>query len=401
MKLEVKNLNINFRLLSMVIILIVMWIFFRIQVGEFYFNGESIAKLSRDMVSWTILAAGVTLVIISGNIDLSVGSFLALIAASCALLINKEGGYGIPTEWAVVIALVIGTFLGFLQGVLTAYFKIPSFIVTLGGLFIFRGITQQLSAFDPRVPDSSWIVQIGIGYIPPFAGWLIGLAAVAVIIFLQLKSRMKKKRMNISEEKLMFFILKIIFISVLIFLFIYKVNAYKGIPNQTLIMFIVLILLYFIAKHTVFGRHIYAIGGNVQAARLSGIKVERKIVTVFALMGLLTGIAGVIWMAQNQGSTKNAGQFYELYAIAAAVIGGTSLMGGKGTILGTFLGGLVMATVIQGMDYSNLDNWLQLVVRGAVLVFAVGIDIATKNPPRWMQRLRFKFQNRGMRETVN
>ena len=112
-------------------------------------------------------------------------------------------------------------------------------------------------------------------------------------------------------------------------------------------------------------------------------------------MGMLAGVAGVVWMAQNQGSTKNAGEFYELYAIAAAVIGGTSLMGGRGTIFGTFLGGLVMATVIQGMDYTSLDNWLQLVVRGSVLVLAVGIDIMTKNPPLWLQQFKYKLSRKN------
>jgi D-xylose transport system permease protein len=169
--------------------------------------------------------------------------------------------------------------------------------------------------------------------------------------------------------------------------FVAKVNEYRGIPYQTVVMAAVLLAAAFIAGKTKLGRHLYAIGGNAEAARLSGINPERAIVAVFTLMGLLGGIAGVVWMAQNQGSTKNAGTYYELYAIAAAVIGGTSLMGGRGSIGGTFLGGLVMATVIQGMDYTSLENWVQLVVRGMVLVIAVGIDMVAKDPPIWMRRL--------------
>jgi len=168
-------------------------------------------------------------------------------------------------------------------------------------------------------------------------------------------------------------------------------NEYKGIPNQTLVMVAVLVILHVISKQTTFGRYLFAIGGNVEAARVSGIKVERKTVAVFALMGFLAAVAGIVWMAQNQGSTKNGGQYYELYAIAAAIIGGTSLLGGRGSIFGTFLGGLVMATVIQGMDYTNLENWLQLVVRGSVLVLAVGLDVIAKNPPPWVRRLRSKL----------
>ncbi len=388
-------LKLNLRLLSMVIILVVMWVFFRLQVGSFYFSGESFAKLSRDMVSWTILAAGATLVIVSGNIDLSVGSLLALCAATAAILINPDYGLGLSASIAVPIAILVGTLLGAFQGFLTAYFKIPSFIVTLGGFFVFRGMTQKVSAFDPRVPDKSWIVRIGFDYVPQNIGWIIGIAACIIMALVLLWTSAKKKKLNIETLPLWLTISKIVIFSLIILLFILKVNQYKGLPYQTLVMFVVLVSLFIISKNTRFGRYLYAIGGNMQAARLSGIKVERKIVGVFALMGMLAGVAGVVWMAQNQGSTKNAGEFYELYAIAAAVIGGTSLMGGRGTIFGTFLGGLVMATVIQGMDYTSLDNWLQLVVRGSVLVLAVGIDIMTKNPPLWLQQFKYKLSRKN------
>jgi D-xylose transport system permease protein len=388
-------LKLNLRLFSMVIILVVMWVFFRLQVGSFYFSGESFAKLSRDMVSWTILAAGATLVIVSGNIDLSVGSLLALCAATAAILINPDYGLGLSASIAVPIAILVGTLLGAFQGFLTAYFKIPSFIVTLGGFFVFRGMTQKVSAFDPRVPDKSWIVRIGFDYVPQNIGWIIGIAACIILAVVLLWTSAKKKKLNIETLPLWLTISKIVIFSLIILLFILKVNQYKGLPYQTLVMFVVLVALFIISKNTRFGRYLYAIGGNMQAARLSGIKVERKIVGVFALMGMLAGVAGVVWMAQNQGSTKNAGEFYELYAIAAAVIGGTSLMGGRGTIFGTFLGGLVMATVIQGMDYTSLDNWLQLVVRGSVLVLAVGIDIMTKNPPLWLQQFKYKLSRKN------
>ena len=388
-------LKLNLRLLSMVIILVVMWVFFRLQVGSFYFSGESFAKLSRDMVSWTILAAGATLVIVSGNIDLSVGSLLALCAATAAILINPDYGLGLSASIAVPIAILVGTLLGAFQGFLTAYFKIPSFIVTLGGFFVFRGMTQKVSAFDPRVPDKSWIVRIGFDYVPQNIGWIIGIAACIILAVVLLWTSAKKKKLNIETLPLWLTISKIVIFSLIILLFILKVNQYKGLPYQTLVMFVVLVALFIISKNTRFGRYLYAIGGNMQAARLSGIKVERKIVGVFALMGMLAGVAGIVWMAQNQGSTKNAGEFYELYAIAAAVIGGTSLMGGRGTIFGTFLGGLVMATVIQGMDYTSLDNWLQLVVRGSVLVLAVGIDIMTKNPPLWLQQFKYKLSRKN------
>ena len=202
--------KLNLRLLSMVIILVVMWIFFRLQVGGFYFSGESFAKLSRDMVSWTILAAGATLVIVSGNIDLSVGSLLALCAATAAILINPDYGLGLSASVAVPIAILVGTLLGAFQGFLTAYFKIPSFIVTLGGFFVFRGITQKVSAFDPRVPDKSWIVKIGFDYVPQNIGWIIAIAACIIIALVLLWSSAKKKKLSIESLPLWLTILKIV-----------------------------------------------------------------------------------------------------------------------------------------------------------------------------------------------
>ena len=384
----------NLRLLSMMFILIGMWIFFRLQVGDFYFSGESIAKLSRDMASWTILAAGVTLIIISGNIDLSVGSLLALVAAVCALLMNPEYGFGLPGTIAVPLAIVIGILLGTVQGILTAYCRIPAFIVTLGGLFVFRGITQKVSEYDPRVPATDWVVSLGYEYISPALGIAIAIATSIIVAGVLLSARRRRIKNGLPVMSVLMTGVIIVLVFILLTGLVCKMNEYKGIPYQTLVMAIVLVALFIVSSKTIFGRHLYSIGGNIEAARLSGIKVERNIVAAFSLMGLLAGIAGVVWMAQNQGSTKNAGQYYELYAIAAAVIGGTSLMGGRGTILGTFLGGLVMATVIQGMDYTNLENWLQLVVRGGVLVLAVGIDMFTKNPPLWFVNFKYSVKNK-------
>lgn len=368
----------DLRLMSMILILVGMWIFFRLIVGEFYFGGESIAKLSRDMASWTILAAGMTLIIISGNIDLSVGSLLALIAASCALMMNPEYGPGFPAGVAIPIGLLIGIVLGSLQGLLIAYARIPSFIVTLGGLFVFRGLTLKVSEFDPRIPGESWVVALGSGYLDRLTGVTVAVAASAVIAALIVIGTLHRKKSGLPAPGLLLVCAAILGEAVLLIGLALRMNEYRGIPYQTLIMAAILVAVAVLSRRTILGRQLYAIGGNREAARLAGINVERKIVSAYAIMGLLTGVAAVIWLAQNQGSTKNAGTFYELYAIAAAVIGGTSMMGGRGTISGTFLGGLVMATVVQGMDYSSLDNWVQLVVRGGVLVLAVGVDVSTK-----------------------
>ena len=385
--------GIDLRLLSMFIILAAMWLFFRCKVGGFYFSGESVAKLSRDMATWTILASGMTLVIVAGHIDLSVGSLLAFVAGCCAFMLDPETGLGWSASRAVPISILIGVLLGIWQGFLVAYFRIPAFIVTLAGLFVFRGFTQKVSAKDPRVPDASWVNVLGFSYVPPTVGDVLAALVCIAIAALVLYAAFRRQRLGLGAINWPVALLKIIIPCVLVVGFVFKVNQYKGIPAQTLVMAIVMAALAFLAQRTIFGRHVFAVGGNAEAARLSGISVERTTICVFAITGLLAGIAGVVWMAQNQGATQKAGEWYELYAIAACVIGGTSLMGGRGSVFGSLLGALVMATVIQGMDYTGLDNWLQLVVRGSVLALAVAIDIASRDPAPWMRRL----MNRKMR----
>jgi len=379
--------KLDFRILSMVFILVGMWTLFRFEVGAFYFSGESIAKLSRDMATWTILAAGMTLVIVSGNIDLSVGSLLALVVGCCAFMLDPEEGMGWSTSTALVFALLVGLGLGLWQGFLTAYFRIPAFIVTLAGLFMFRGFTQKVSAKDPRVPNDSWANIFGFSYVSPNMGWVLGAIVCALIVVLVVWGVKRKRKLGIGADGNFMMLLKIVVPCFLVLGFIYKVNEYKGIPAQTIVMLSVMAVMYFVARYTRFGRHVFAIGGNAEAARLSGINVERNTMAVFAITGLLCGIAGIVWMAQNQGATQKAGEWYELYAIAACVIGGTSLMGGRGSVFGSLIGALVMATVIQGMDYTGLENWIQLVVRGGVLAVAVGIDVASKTPPPWMVKV--------------
>jgi D-xylose transport system permease protein len=205
---------------------------------------------------------------------------------------------------------------------------------------------------------------------------------------------MRRKRLGLGDIHWPLVALKIAIPCVLILAFVHKVNAYRGIPAQTLVMAVVMVILAFVAQRTLFGRRVFAVGGNPEAARLSGISVEKTTILVFGIMGLLAGIAGVVWMAQNQGATQKAGEWYELYAIAACVIGGASLMGGRGSVFGSLLGALVMATVIQGMDYTGLENWIQLVVRGSVLALAVAIDIASRDPAPWMRRIHESLKKR-------
>jgi D-xylose transport system permease protein len=319
---------------------------------------------------------------------------MALVVACCAFMLDPEDGVGWSAVTAVPLALGVGVLFGAWQGVLVAHCRIPAFIVTLSGMFIFRGLTQRVSARDPRVPDASWVNALGFNYLPPVAGYIVaGIVSVTIILATVAAAR-RCRLLGLPSNGIPGILLRAGLPCALLIGFVWKVNAYRGLPAQTLVMAVVVSVMTFVACRTRFGRHVFAIGGNTEAARLSGINVERNTIAVFAIMGLLAGVAGVVWMAQNQGATQKAGEWYELYAIAACVIGGTSLMGGRGSVFGTLLGALVMATVIQGMDYTGLQNWIQLAVRGAVLALAVGIDVAGKDPAPWMLRLRRRITQR-------
>jgi D-xylose transport system permease protein len=361
----------------MVLVLAALWIALRLKLGPFYWGGESIANLSRAMATWTILAAGMTLVIVCGHIDLSVGSLLALTASVAAFLMSKEFGRGWPAAPAVAAALGTGLAIGLAQGGLVAYARVPAFIVTLAGMFIYRGLTFKISEREPRVAGEPWIAKLGRGHVDPAVGWAVAIGAVVLIAAWAAFSRARRRRLGLTPEGPALPELPALLTAAAFLFYVQRVNAYQGIPTQTLLMAAILAALGFVARHTRFGRHVYAVGGNAEAARLSGISVERTTVAVFGIMGLMAAVGGVVWMAQNNGSTQNAGEWYELYAIAACVIGGTSLLGGRGGVFGAFLGALVMATVVQGLDYATSESWVRSVVYGAVLLAAVVADVVT------------------------
>jgi D-xylose transport system permease protein len=261
------------------------------------------------------------------------------------------------------------------QGSLVAYAKIPAFIVTLGGLLAWRGSIKGVTQGETIPVSDASFKSIGQSYVSPEIGWAIAALAILAVLFLAFR-QMRAQREFVSENANAASVIVPALLQIAAILgFIFLMNAYAGVPIAVLILLVVAFLGFFITNNTTFGRYLYAIGGNPDAARLSGINNERNIVAVYALLGALTGIAALIFTARVGSASPDAGTLKELDAIAACVIGGASLMGGRGTIFGACLGALIMASLDNGMSLLNVKDYLQDIIKGSILVAAVGLDM--------------------------
>ena len=325
-----------------------------------------------------ILAVGMLMVIVSGNIDLSVGSVLGFAGGIAAFGLTVLE-YNLPT--AIVASIVVGIIIGTFHGFLTAYLNIPAFIVTLGGLLAWRGAVKWLLGGNTVPVANETFKAIGQGYIGTAAGWVIGFATILFVLFLAYRGARSVKNYGLGEANYTEALLKAIIPVVGIITFIWVMNSYErdgthvGVPVPVLIFVAVALLGAFLTNSTVFGRYLYAIGGNAEAARLSGINNKRNIVKVYGILGALTGVAALIFTARVGSAAPDAGVLKELDAIAACVIGGASLMGGRGTIFGACLGALIMASLDNGMSLMNVRDFMQDIIKGSILVAAVGLDM--------------------------
>jgi D-xylose transport system permease protein len=359
------GLRIDWRALTMVGALLVIWVVFSFTTEGTFLTPRNLSLLARQMSVTSILAVGMVLVIVAGQIDLSVGALAGLLGAVAALAYTSHGW---PLFAAFVLALALGALLGLVQGTLVAFLRIPPFIVTLGGMLLFQGallgFTGGVSVTPPRA-----FLFVGQSYVPKLLGWAF--AAVVALALLALAARSH----GAPRWRYAFFaLLALVFTTVM--------NAYEGVPLPVMLVLALASLLTLVALHTPFGRYLYAIGGNRDAAFYSGISIERHIVGVFGLMGLLCGVAGIVLTARVGSASADAGRMMELDAIAAAVIGGTSLLGGQGTVWGALLGGLVMASLDNGMSLMNTEAFWQPVIKGLILVAAVAVDMAGRRSSR-------------------
>ncbi|HEX4960157.1 MAG TPA: sugar ABC transporter permease [Thermoanaerobaculia bacterium] len=358
-----KRFPLDWRALTMVGALLAIWVVFSIATGGTFLLPRNLSLLARQMAVTSILAVGMVLVIVAGQIDLSVGALAGLTGALAALAYARLGW---SLALAVLLALAVGATLGALEGSLVAWLRIPPFIVTLGGMLVFQGtllgVTGGVSTSPPRP-----FLFLGQAYLPKPAGWIVAAGVAAALAFVA--ARIDERRWGRRR-------LGRLGLAALAVGAVALMNAYEGVPVPVLVVLALATVLSTVAHHTPFGRHLYAIGGNREAAFYSGIAIERHLVGVFTLMGLLAGAAGVVLTARVGAATPNAGQLMELDAIAAAVIGGTSLLGGQGTVWGALLGALVMASLDNGMSLLNTEAFWQPILKGAILVAAVAVDMA-------------------------
>lgn len=324
----------------------------------------------------SILAIGMTLVIVAAQIDLSVGSIVGLTGGIAAIL---QVWYGWGTLPAVLVAVLAGAVIGLLQGWLVAYKAVPAFIVTLGGMMVWRGVLLGMSHGETIAPLQDSFVSIGQSYLPYVWGYVLAALLCAAIFYTTVRRRQKRAKLQLPIHSATADYGIALACLVIALGFAYMMNRYYGIPIPMLIVLVLALLFAFISTKTGFGRYIYAIGGNVEAAKFSGIHIKNHMLAVFVMMGALAGIAGVVLTGRLNAATVGAGQSFELDAIAACVIGGTSLSGGTGSILGSVIGALVMVSLDNGMSMMNVQPFWQYIVKGSILVFAVWLDIATKN----------------------
>ncbi len=405
------SLEIDTRLLGMIGALAVIWVFFNVISGGSFLTARNLSNLSVQSASTAIMATGMVLIIVSRNIDLSVGSLLGFLGYTMAMLqavwIPTTLGLGFdqPYTWIITIAagLVIGALVGGFQGLLVAYAGIPSFIVTLGGLLVWRGIIFRYAQGQTIAPLDGTFRLLGggpegsIGFI---GSWIVGALMCIGIVYTLWSNRRRKRRYGFPLRVMWAEVVVGVVGCLAVVAFVAVANAYPwpstlateyaqshgiteppggliiptGIAIPVLIMLGVGLLMTYLATRRRFGRYVYAIGGNPDAAELGGINVRRTIAGTFALMGILVGVAAAVQSARLNAAVTNLGVQAELDVISAAVIGGTSFAGGIGTIPGAILGAVVMQSLRSGMLLLNVDSPTQDIVVGSVLVLAVGVD---------------------------
>ncbi|MGW3958941.1 multiple monosaccharide ABC transporter permease [Amycolatopsis sp. NPDC005003] len=384
-----RRISINPRQSGIYVAFALIVVLFEVLTGGALLEPQNISNIIVQNSYVLILAIGMILVIISGHIDLSAGSVVAMTGAvSAVLMVNSH----VPWFLAVLITLVVGAAIGAWQGYWVAYFGIPAFIVTLAGMLAFRALTltvlgnQGIGPFPDAIRTLSngftdgYLGNIGLG---PLGGadlvsLLAGVAAVAGIVFTQWRKRMGRLGYGQDVDPFGIFVLKLAGIAVLVLALVVQLARFKNLP-WVLILLAALVLGYsLVAGKSVFGRHIYAVGGNLQAATLSGVKVKQVTFWIFVNMGVLAALAGIIFAGRLNQAGPTAGVNFELDAIAAAFIGGAAVQGGVGKVVGAITGGLIMAVINNGMSLIGAPSERVMLVKGVVLLAAVAYDIWTK-----------------------
>ena len=378
-----KTVNLDLKQFGMVFALIAIYIIFYFMTGGINATPMNMNNLIMQNSYVVILATGMLLCVLTGNVDLGVGSYVALCGAIAAKLV-VENGMSIPL--AFLITILVGTAFGAFNGFFIAYLDIPPFVVTLAGMLIGRGLTYTLLESKTVGPLPDAYVKVGAGFfitnkIQMGSGTLdivciiVAIVATALIILSELKSIKTRQKYGLAIVTPWQTIVKLAIIIAIGWFFFYKLARYNGIPIVLIIMAVIVGIYHFITSKTVPGRQIYALGGNAKAARLSGIDTRKVFFWVYTNMGFLAAIAGIVLSARNASATPKAGDGFELDAIASCYIGGAAAAGGIGTVIGAVVGAFVMGVLNNGMFLIGLSTDLQKVVKGLVLLGAVTFDI--------------------------
>ncbi len=380
----VRRFRSNLQTYALIVALMIIWgIFFARTEGSFL-GPQNFSNLFRQMTVTAFLSVGMVLVIVTGNIDLSVGKLAGFASVVVAYFQARVWNQVLPnqelltTTISVLVGLASGTLFGVLQGYIIAYLRVPAFIVTLGGMWFLNGailIVTEGKTIPANQPIISVIAQ---GYLPATVSWILGAAIVVLLFYTMFSGRQKKRRYGFELGALYLDLLKTALFALLVLGYVYMVNKYNGISIPVLLLAVVAVVMAYVSNNTRFGRYAYAIGGNREAARLSGVNINNNIFMIFVLMGFLCGVSGVVLASYVGYGTIAAGQGYELDAIASCILGGTSPLGGEGTVFGAMVGALIMASLTNGLQLLNVPAAYQYLLKSIVLVAAVYLDVMIK-----------------------
>lgn len=374
----------NVRQYTMVMALVLISLIFMGLTEGIFISARNISNLFLQTTTLAILATGLVLVVVSGHLDLSLGSVAGFSGAVAAVL---QVNYGWSTAVVIPATLILGLLIGVWHGFWIAYRKVSALIVTLGSMLIFRGAMIGVTGGATIGPFHNDFKFLGQGYLPSVLLKSSGISdtsilagIIALILLWGQAVKVRRGKINHGFKVLGFslFMLKNLFLSSLVVTIFAVLISYRGVSFSVIVVLVLAILFQILAEKTTFGRRIYAIGGNEQAAYLSGIDIKKHIMSVYMLMGMMASLAGLVFTARLNAATAAAGNMFELDAVAAAVIGGCSLAGGEGTIVGALIGALVMSSLDNGMSLMDMDVTYQYIIKGLILVLAVWIDSETR-----------------------
>ena len=380
-----QQLRTNLQTYALTMAMVVIWLLFFFLTDGIYLSAQNFSNLFRQMTITAVLSVGMVLVFVAGHVDLSVGRLAGLVSVVVAYLQAYTWNKYMPgapawltTSLSVLAGLAMGTLYGIAQGYIIGYLRVPSFITTLGSMWILNGLILIATGGKTIAANQPLFSHIGQGYLSPVAGWVLAII-VAVLLFIQMfNGRQRRVQYGFTLAPLYQDALKTAIPAALVFGYVAYVNEYQGVQVPVLILAIIAVIVAYVSNNTKFGRYTYAIGGNREAARLSGISILQNGFAIFVLMGFLCGISGVIMASYIGYGTIAAGTGYELFAIAACILGGTSTLGGAGTIFGAMIGSLIITSLTNGLQIMNVPSSWQYVLSGAVLVIAVYVDMAMK-----------------------